>query len=154
MTIKVQIQVPKSRLARLNVYQIALASILSLNVTRFCEISPLWQHLQSLRRFKKAYLVFGKIMSLLWQLFYALRQIYIVANSQILINSLAIWSHCSLSLNDAINKVRKRNDGLKNRHRYALHNRTTLGKLKESKRQKGKKLWSQCSCSLLVVKGR
>ena len=43
--------------------------------------------------FKKHYLLFGKPLYPHWQIFYAVGQIYIVINDQILKNSLAIWSH-------------------------------------------------------------
>ena len=65
------------------------------SVTRFGKISPLGQNFKSLGQFLKAYLVFGKIVSILGQIFYAFMQIYIVTNGQILINNnFAIWSHC------------------------------------------------------------
>ena len=42
----------------------------------------------------KVYLVFGKIMKLLWQILNAIGLIFIAVNEQILKNNLAIWSHC------------------------------------------------------------
>ena len=42
----------------------------------------------------RAYLVLGKILNLLWSTFYAIEQIFTVANGLILTNNLAIWSHC------------------------------------------------------------
>ena len=50
--------------------------------------------LKVLDDYVKAYLVLDKIMNLLWCTFYAIRQIFIVANCPILTNNLAIWSHC------------------------------------------------------------
>ena len=38
--------------------------------------------------------MFGKILHLLWQYFYAIESIIAVVNDQILKNNLAIWSHC------------------------------------------------------------
>ena len=52
-------------------------------VTRFGEISPLWLYSESLRSF---YLAFGKMLDLLWQLFYATGPIFTVVNGQILNN--------------------------------------------------------------------
>ena len=73
------------------------------SVTRFGEISPLWQQkfkslailtsLFSLWQFLQVSLVFGKILNLLWQSLKAIGQFFIVVNSQILKNDLAIWSH-------------------------------------------------------------
>ena len=58
-------------------------------VTRFGEISPLWQHKLSLWQFLEV----GKILKLVWQNFNAFGQIFIVVNSQILKHNLAICSH-------------------------------------------------------------
>ena len=44
--------------------------------------------------FLRVYSVFGKILHLLWQYFYAIESIIAVVNDQILKNNLAIWSHC------------------------------------------------------------
>ena len=41
------------------------------------------------------YLVFDKILNLLWQKFYAIGQIFIVVNCKILNSYLVIWSLCS-----------------------------------------------------------
>ena len=46
----------------------------AVSVTRHGKISPLWQNLK----------VFGQLMNLLWQIFYAIGQIYILINAQIL----------------------------------------------------------------------
>ena len=42
----------------------------------------------------RVYLVFGKILMLLWQKCYAIGQVFIVADEKIIENNLAIWSHC------------------------------------------------------------
>ena len=44
--------------------------------------------------FLSNYLVFGKIVNLLWQIFYSFGQFFIVQYGQILKNNIAIWSHC------------------------------------------------------------
>ena len=49
--------------------------------------------LKALVNFLRVYLVFGKILNLLWPLFYVNGPIFTVVNGQILNNSLAIWSH-------------------------------------------------------------
>ena len=43
----------------------------------------------------RVYLVLGKNLNLLWSTFYAIGQIFNVANGLILTNNVAIWSHCS-----------------------------------------------------------
>ena len=68
----------------------ALQSLVSVkvknSVTRFGEISPLWQYFQSLWAiFWMVYLVFGKLLYLLWH-FYATGQIGIAVNGQRLNN--------------------------------------------------------------------
>ena len=53
-----------------------LKSPLTINsVTRFGEISPLGQHLKSFCHFLSIYLVFGKSVNLLWQIFHAFGKI-------------------------------------------------------------------------------
>ena len=44
--------------------------------------------------FLSYYLVFGKIVNLLWQIFPSYVQIFSVINGQILNSKIAIWSHC------------------------------------------------------------
>ena len=41
------------------------------------------------------YFLFGKMLSLLWQICDVIGLVFIVANGQIFINNLTIWSHCS-----------------------------------------------------------
>ena len=53
------------------------------SATRFGEISPLWQK-KVFGDFLKVYLFLGKFVNLLWQIFYAIGQKFIVAMSQIL----------------------------------------------------------------------
>ena len=65
---------------------------------------PVWPDLAKFRHFGKnlqvvdqflmVYFVFGKIMSLPWQICDNIGLIFIVANGQILKNNLTIWSHC------------------------------------------------------------
>ena len=60
------------------------------SVTRFDDISPLWQDRTN---FLKVYLVFGILFNQLWQILNAMGQIFIDVNGQIFKNNLAIWSH-------------------------------------------------------------
>ena len=55
--------------------------VLDLSVTSFFEISSLWQLLEAQWR---VYLVLGKILNLFYQIFYAIGQISIPVNGQIL----------------------------------------------------------------------
>ena len=41
------------------------------------------------------YLVFDKIVNLLWQIFYSFGLIFIALKVQKLINNIVIWSHCT-----------------------------------------------------------
>ena len=64
--------------------------------TRFGEISPLWQNLiKVFGNFSGVNLVFGKIWDLFGHILYAIEQIFIERNGQILTNTVDIWSHCS-----------------------------------------------------------
>ena len=49
--------------------------------------------MKELGNFLRVFLVFGKMLSLLWQKCFAICQVFIVVNSHILWNDLAIWSH-------------------------------------------------------------
>ena len=64
----------------------------------FGEILPLWQKwqksLQVFGKFLMVYFLFGKMLSLLLQIYTIIELIFIVANGQILKNNLAFWSHC------------------------------------------------------------
>ena len=53
--------------------------------------------LNVLGSFLWVYLLFGNILSLLWQILYAVGQIFIDVNGQGLKNNLDTWSHCSWS---------------------------------------------------------
>ena len=54
-------------------------------MTRFGEISPLWQKLRNVWQYLKVYLVFGKVVKPLWDNFYSSgKNIFIVVNGQIL----------------------------------------------------------------------
>ena len=67
---------------------------------------PVWPDLAKFRHFGKTfqvfgkfltvYFLFGKVLSLFWQIWFFNRLILIVANGQILKNNLTIWSHCSI----------------------------------------------------------
>ena len=62
------------------------------SVTRLGEILPLWIFFSLWQLLVFGYLVFGKILNLLWQIFRAFGQIFMAVNGQTL-NSLVIWSH-------------------------------------------------------------
>ena len=82
---------------KLDYYKLGYLKVLrdELNsVTRFDEISTLWQKKVFGEFFWIAYLVFGKLLYQLWN-FYATGQIFIVVNGQILKKNMAIWSHWS-----------------------------------------------------------
>ena len=64
---------------------------LTTSVTRFGEISPLWQKLKVFGKFLISYF---QILSLLWQNCDIIGLVFIVANGQILQNNLTIWPHC------------------------------------------------------------
>ena len=66
-------------------------SLISPAVTRFDEISQLWQNFKSLCNFLLFYIIFGELLYQLWH-FYAIRQIVIVVNVQRLNNNIAIWT--------------------------------------------------------------
>ena len=66
--------------------------------------APVWPDLAIFRHFGKTlkvlcnfsriYLLFGKILNLLWQILCTFGQILIEVNDQNLENNVAIWSHC------------------------------------------------------------
>ena len=64
------------------------------------------------------YLVFGKIVNLLWQNFYSFEQIFISLKSQILKNNIAIWSHCELQCE--VSLTRRDNAGRKHTHQVVM----------------------------------
>ena len=63
---------------------------LSSSVTRLGEISPLWKKFTSLWQILIVYFLFGKMLSLLWQICDIIGVIFIVASGQILKNNLTI----------------------------------------------------------------
>ena len=68
------------------------ANCATARVTRFGEISPLWQNFKSLWAiFLMVHLLFCKILVQLWH-FYAIGQIVIVVNGQRLNSYIATWS--------------------------------------------------------------
>ena len=52
-----------------------------ISVTRFGKILPLWHNLKVLGKFLRVYLVFAKMLILLWQKCYAIGQVLIVVDS-------------------------------------------------------------------------
>ena len=59
----------------------------------WAKIRKLWLYLKVFGHFCRVYLIFGQRLNQLWH-FYAIGQIVIVVNGQILNNIIAIWSHC------------------------------------------------------------
>ena len=57
---------------------------LKCRVTRFGEISSLWQSLKSFGNLLRAYLVFGIHLNLIWQILYTIGQFFIRVNGQVL----------------------------------------------------------------------
>ena len=53
------------------------------SVTRFGEISPLWQNFQSLGQFLKVNLLFGKILGRLWEILYVMGKILLMQMAKI-----------------------------------------------------------------------
>ena len=53
-------------------------------LTKFGEILPLWHNVKNFGHFEWAYLVFVKILSLLWQILNSIERIIIVENGKIL----------------------------------------------------------------------
>ena len=69
------------------------SSLVCSSVTRFGNISPLWQNLQSWAIFL---FLFGNIFDLLWQILNDVWQIFEDANGQMLEHNPSIWSHWHL----------------------------------------------------------
>ena len=63
------------------------------SVTRFGEISPLWQKNKVFGHFWYGLISIVQTFLPNMAIFYATRQILIVENGQVLINNLAIWSY-------------------------------------------------------------
>ena len=75
-----------------------LKFVLFFSVIRFGEISPLGENSRSFGHIWNKYLMCGKILDILAQIFFAIGQIFIVLGKWPNIehaNNLAIWSHCS-----------------------------------------------------------
>ena len=60
-----------------------------ISVTRFGEISPLWQNFKSLPKMIDGLFSIWQILNLLWQILYAIGMIYAVVSGQILNNNWA-----------------------------------------------------------------
>ena len=54
------------------------------SVTRFGEISPFWKIFKVLGNFLRVYFLFGKILDRLMQILYAIGQVFIDVNGQML----------------------------------------------------------------------
>ena len=67
------------------------------SVTRFGEISPLWQHLKVFGQFLAWYILYYANFCIYFGNFYTTRQLLIAVNGQRLKNNLAIWSHWTSS---------------------------------------------------------
>ena len=62
------------------------------DLAKFHHVGKLLKVLGNLLR---VYLRVGKMLDLLWHILYAIGQIFVDVNGQMLENNLAIWSHCS-----------------------------------------------------------
>ena len=60
------------------------------DMAKFCHYGKTWQVFS---KYLTVYFLFGKMLSLLWQIWYIIGLIFIVANCQILKNNITIWSH-------------------------------------------------------------
>ena len=76
---------------------LSLSLSLSISVTRFGKNCQYGNILQVFGKFFTVKFVFGKMLSLLWQICNCVGLIFIVGNGQILKDNLTVWSHCSLS---------------------------------------------------------
>ena len=68
------------------------------SVTRFGEISPLWQNFKSLWLFLRVYFVLGKILNPTGHIFRILGKFSLFLLAQYWRNNLAIWSHWSTTM--------------------------------------------------------
>ena len=64
------------------------------SVTRFGDISPIWQNFTSLWQSFNSLFLIWKMMGVLRQIWNIIWLIFIVANGQLLKNNLTIWLHC------------------------------------------------------------
>ena len=63
------------------------------SVTRVCEIPPLWKNFKTPGQIFEGWLVFGKLLTLIWPPFLQVWQFFVLADDQTLKKILAIWSH-------------------------------------------------------------
>ena len=70
------------------------------------QFDQIWQNFAT-GKFWTVYFLFGKILSLLWQICDILGLIFIVANGQILKNNLIIWSHWWQQIHHILSYPRK-----------------------------------------------
>ena len=111
-------------------------------MTRFGDISQFWPNLKSLGQFLRVYLLLGKNLDQLWQILYAIGQVFIDVNGQILKNNLAIWSHWSCSV-----RVGEKNSTLFGFKGFLRHqNRANVTQENSKTRAKDK-------CGLVVMRG-
>ena len=66
------------------------------DLAKFCHFG---KSLQVFGKFLTVYFLFGKMLSILWQIWDIIGIIFIAANGQILKNNLTIWSHLSKNKN-------------------------------------------------------
>ena len=72
-------------------------SVLKISVTRFGEISPLWQHFKSLWRLFEGLFSLGQNFETSWEKIFVIEIIFMVVNGWKLTNNVAIRTHCSSS---------------------------------------------------------
>ena len=71
-----------------------LSRLLRFSVTRFGEISPLWQNFKGLWQFVRVYLVFGKIFNLLRKFIMKLGEMSLLQMAKYRKSNLVVWSPC------------------------------------------------------------
>ena len=79
---------------KLKKHENAVTSVNS--VTRFGEISPLWQHFMNFCQMAESLFSVRQFFNLIWQNCNDFGQPFNVVHGQILKNNIAIWSPCSL----------------------------------------------------------
>ena len=124
-------------------------AIATTRVTRIGEISPLWQNIQSLGHFSRVYLLFGKILSLLYQILHTFGPVIIEVNGQMLKNNLAICSHWAPTSKTGKTLKRK---GLKNYETFEAGRRGPVPSIEKGKRSCCRLRWRSPSLSTKIPK--
>ena len=95
----------KFRHKKIKIFLLHLISAYLAWMAEWYHSQPVWPDLAKFRHFGNnlavfgkfwvVYFLFGKMLNLLWRIFYIFGLIFIVENGQILKNYLTIWSHCT-----------------------------------------------------------